>query len=196
MEDPFLKTKYFMSETDPGRIRPSRAEVAFVGRSNAGKSSLINALCHNKKLAVVSKTPGRTRGINVFEVVKGKWLIDLPGYGFANASERSREYWPKMIRLTLSTRPNMARVYVLMDAERGVTPIDRDLLDWLEKSGIPFRMVGTKVDRLGPSHQKDARVKMAHVWGGLEPDHISWVSAREGYGLKELKRDVATALDL
>jgi GTP-binding protein len=146
-------------------------------------------------LAAVSKTPGRTRSVNVYEVAHGKWLIDLPGYGYAEASEKQREYWPKMIALTLAGRPTMARVYVLLDAERGVMPIDQAMIGWLRESKIPFVMVGTKVDRLSQSKQLQMRTDMAKG-AGFFPNEIFWVSAKKGYGLKQFEKDVVETLGL
>jgi ribosome biogenesis GTP-binding protein YsxC/EngB len=120
MKEPLRQTKFLIAETDPMRVYPAQAEVALVGRSNVGKSSTLCALCDNKTLARVSKMPGRTRGINVFEAVKGRWIVDLPGYGFAMGPQKEREYWPKMIGNYLSGRKSMALVLVLVDGELGI----------------------------------------------------------------------------
>ena len=185
--------QYLITETDPMRLIASTSDVAFVGRSNVGKSSLICAICENKKLARVSKIPGRTRAVNIFEVARGRWIIDLPGYGYAVAEEKLKDYWPKMIGLTLSSRPHMACVFVLLDAEREVTPIDRSMMAWLRENNIPFRVVGTKVDALPGSRQRESRTKMAQSVGFL-PEEIFWVSAKKGYGLKEMRQEISRLL--
>lgn len=192
MKNPFLSTKHLLTETDARRLPPSLAEITFVGRSNVGKSSLICGLCENKKLARVSKTPGRTRGLNVFEVRRGRWLVDLPGFGYAEVPQKEREYWPKMIGGYL-VRPQVSTVFVLMDAERGILPIDLSLLHWLKEKNISFKIVGTKVDRLNHSQQIESRKVMASFLE-LAPEEIFWVSGKLGYGLNELRTAVAQIL--
>jgi GTP-binding protein len=188
-----LNTRYLMSETDQKRLPESLSEVTFVGRSNVGKSSLICALTGNNKLARVSKLPGRTRGINVFEVKKGQWLVDLPGYGYAVAPEKEREYWPTMIGGYITLRPQLATVYILIEADLGVRPQDISLLHWLDGLKVPCRIVGTKVDRIGRDRQLEKRKALANSLG-LEADDIFWVSAKKGYGIKELRADILDAL--
>jgi len=188
-----LNTHYLMSETDQKRLPESLAEVTFVGRSNVGKSSLICALTDNNKLARVSKLPGRTRAINIFEVRKNYWLVDLPGYGYAVAPEKEREYWPTMIGGYITLRPKLAMVYILIDADLGVGPQDISLLHWLHGLKVPCLIVGTKVDRIGRDRQREKRKIMANSLG-LEAEDIFWVSAKKGYGIKELRADVVESL--
>ena len=110
-------TVQFLKSVDaPQKLDDSQAEVAFVGRSNVGKSSLLNAICGNRKIARFSKTPGRTRSINIFSVINDKWIVDLPGYGFAaSVSKKERNGWQRMIELYLSGRPMLKAVFVLVD---------------------------------------------------------------------------------
>lgn len=195
MNDPFLKTRYLLSETAQDRLPATEAEITFVGRSNVGKSSLVCALTRNRKLAIVSKTPGRTRAINVFEVKRGRWIVDLPGYGFAVGPKKERDYWPAMIGRFLTHRPDLARVYVLIDAERGPGEIDFAVIDWLTKNAKPFRVVMTKVDRLNRSRQAVERPKIAAALG-MDPNNLLWVSAKEGFGMQALRADAQAALGL
>ncbi len=195
MKEPLRQTRFILAETDMARLPPSTAEVAFVGRSNVGKSSTICALCDNRTLARVSKTPGRTRGINVFEATRDRWLVDLPGYGYAKVSQKQRDYWPQMIGNYLLGRPTLACVYVLIDAEVGAGEIDKSMLNWLIGKNIPFRVVGTKVDRLGKSTQRERRIKLAESVG-LNSTEIQWFSAKKGYGLDALRRDVIETLGI
>lgn len=195
MKNQLLNTRFLMAETDARRLPEAEAEVTFVGRSNVGKSSLICGLCEDKKLARVSKTPGRTRGLNIFEVRRGRWIVDLPGYGFADAPERQREYWPQMIGGYLTLRPNLKMIYVLIEAERGLMPIDISLIEWLNKGKTPFRIIGTKVDKLNHTQQIAGRAKLSESLT-LPPDKIFWVSAQKTYGMKELRAAVASALNL
>lgn len=192
---PLRKAKFLLAETDPVRLPDAEAEVVVVGRSNVGKSSALCALCDNANLARVSKTPGRTRGINVFEIAKGRWLVDMPGYGFAVGPKRERDYWPKMIGSYLDNRPSLKLVLVLIDGERGIGPMDLSLLTWIKDKKAACRLVGTKSDKLGASRQFEFRKRMAAAIG-LAPDEIHWISSKKGYGMQALRDDVIMALGL
>jgi len=195
MKNLLRQSRYLMSETDTSRLPPSLAEVAFIGRSNVGKSLAICAVCDNKKLARVSKTPGRTRGINVFAAAHGKWIIDLPGFGFAKANERQRDYWPKMIKKYLPDRPNLKRVYFLIDAQQGLEPKDIELIKWLREGNIPNCIVGVKIDRIGKTRHQELKNKIAQAAGRNLAD-ILWISAKKKEGLNNLRWDIASALSL
>jgi GTP-binding protein len=123
-------------------------EVAFVGRSNAGKSSAINALARRKRMAFVSKTPGRTRHINYFRVRPGAFLVDLPGYGYARASESARLHWVDLIEGYLASRENLRGLILIMDIRHALTDLDRQLLDWFLPSGRPVHVLLNKSDKL------------------------------------------------
>ncbi len=125
------------------------AEVAFAGRSNAGKSSAINALAQRKRMAFVSKTPGRTQHINFFRVGPARYLVDLPGYGYAAVPAAARAHWNDLIGDYLQTRASLRGVVLVMDARHPLTPLDRQLLDWLKPSGKPLHVLLTKADKLG-----------------------------------------------
>lgn len=187
------KSAYWRSETSGDRLPPSLAEVTFVGRSNAGKSSLICGLCKNPQLARVSKRPGRTRAINVFEASRGRWLVDLPGYGFAEGPAKERNYWPKMIGEYISLRPTLAAVYLIIDAEAGPSPVDRSMLDWLRANDKQFRVVVNKIDKLGKSREAEHRTLIAQALGVQESELI-WVSAKSDEGMHKLRRHVTETL--
>ena len=125
------------------------AEVAFAGRSNAGKSSAINALAQRRRMAFVSKTPGRTQHINFFRVGPARYLVDLPGYGYAAVPAAARAHWNELIGDYLQTRASLRGVVLVMDARHPLTPLDRQLLDWLKPSGTPLHVLLTKADKLG-----------------------------------------------
>ena len=125
------------------------AEVAFAGRSNAGKSSAINALTQRKKLAFVSKTPGRTQTINFFDCGGGKRLVDLPGYGYAAVPQNERKHWGELISAYLQTRESLRGLVVIVDARHPLTPLDQQLLGWHAPSGQPVLVLLTKSDKLG-----------------------------------------------
>lgn len=195
MKEPLHGTRFLMAETAHERLPVSQAEVAFVGRSNAGKSSLLCALTNNWKLARVSKTPGATRAIHIYEAKPGLWLVDLPGYGYAVGSARERNYWPEMIGRYLGERATLKRVYVLVDSEVGAGPLDRSLVDWLTERGVPFRVVGTKTDKIGrQKHQSQKQKIIADL--GLDSDGIHWVTAKKDFGITALQNEVIQELGL
>lgn len=184
---------FLVSETDPARLGPSSGEVAFVGRSNAGKSTLLNAM-FLKGLARVSGTPGCTRTINVYQLKKGFWLVDLPGYGFASGTAASREGWGEMIEGYLTRRPNLRMVFVLVDAKVGPTKLDLDMLRWLQTQGLPWRVVATKADQVKSARRQAQRRDVADAAGVL-PENVAWVSSLDNLGVRELRREVAALLE-
>jgi GTP-binding protein len=154
MDASFVKTA-FRRDQYPS---PDKPEVAFAGRSNVGKSSLINTLLNRKGLARTSSTPGRTQSINFFEVGGRLYFVDLPGYGFAKVPLTVKAAWKTMVETYLTGRPNLKAVVVIMDVRRDPTPGDLDLFHWLGLNALPCIPVLTKVDKL--SRQKvSARVR-------------------------------------
>jgi GTP-binding protein len=127
----------------------SGAEIAFAGRSNAGKSSAINALTRHKRLAFVSKTPGRTQTINFFDCGENRRLVDLPGYGYAAVSQHERAHWGALISSYLQQRASLRGLVIIVDARRALTPLDHELLGWYTPSGQPVLVLLTKADKLG-----------------------------------------------
>jgi len=125
------------------------AEVAFIGRSNAGKSSALNAITGRRRLAFVSKTPGRTQYINFYRVAPGCHLVDLPGYGYAAAPTATRAQWNALIGGYLQTRKSLLGVVLILDARRGLTALDRQLIAWLKPAGRPLHVLLSKSDQLG-----------------------------------------------
>ena len=136
--------------------RDSLCEVAFAGRSNAGKSSAINTLAGRTRLAFVSKTPGRTQHLNYFTLAEGKYFVDLPGYGYAKAPEEIRSQWEGLIGPYLSKRDQLAGLVVIMDIRRPLTELDRRLIDWFRPTGRPIHILLSKADKL--SRQEQAKV--------------------------------------
>ena len=127
------------------------SEVAFAGRSNAGKSSAINALTHRKRLAFVSKTPGRTQMINFFDCGPNRRLVDLPGYGYAAVPQKERAHWGMLVGAYLQSRASLRGLVIIVDSRRPLTPLDRQLLEWHAPSGQPVLVLLTKSDKLGRS---------------------------------------------
>lgn len=184
--------RYLISETNPRNLGPSNAEVCFVGRSNVGKSTLINALC-GQGIARVSRTPGRTRMINVFTVGQDRWLVDLPGYGYAEVPKNERREWGPMIEGYLTERPTLRMIFTLIDAQVGPTKLDIQMHEWLASQELPWRIVATKADQVRSSQAAKQRQAVAETFG-LQPKEISWVSAREGLGMQDLKTEVVGLL--
>lgn len=130
----------------------SLSEVAFAGRSNCGKSSAINALADHTRLAFVSKTPGRTQNLNYFRVADGRYLVDLPGYGFARAPAEIRAQWGRLLAPYLRERPALRGLVLIMDSRHPLTVLDRQLLDWFAPTGKPIHVLLSKADKL--SHEQ------------------------------------------
>jgi GTP-binding protein len=150
-----------MSVHDPqGLPAPGVAEIAFAGRSNAGKSSAINTLTGRKRLAYVSKMPGRTQLINFFSLAGRAFLVDLPGYGYADAPADVRRHWEMLVGEYIATRESLAVVVVVMDARHPLMPLDRQLLGWLRDAGRPAHVLLTKSDKLS---KQAARVTLDQV---------------------------------
>jgi GTP-binding protein len=144
MDATFIKSAFNESQYPP----EDRPEIAFAGRSNVGKSSLINVLLNRKGLAKTSSRPGRTQAINFFGIGKGLYLVDLPGYGYARVPIAVKRTWRQMVETYLRHRPNLKAVVVILDIRRDLSQGDRDLLRWLKHYGIPSIPVLTKADKL------------------------------------------------
>ena len=138
-----------------------RPEIAFAGRSNVGKSSLFNALVRQTGLARTSNTPGRTQELNFFiEPRRQFYLVDMPGYGFAKAPKTTVEAWTKLVKAYLRGRPNLARVVLLIDSRHGLKPVDDELMQLLNESGVTFIVVLTKIDKIKPAELDKVRTEV------------------------------------
>ncbi|HVF14128.1 MAG TPA: ribosome biogenesis GTP-binding protein YihA/YsxC [Acidimicrobiales bacterium] len=181
-----LGLRFVMSADDVRQLPDSPAEVAVVGRSNVGKSSVVNALAARHDLARVSKTPGRTRLLNCFELDGGGTFVDCPGYGYAEASKAARASWRTMIERYLLGREQLAMVIALVDGEIGPTKLDLQLLDWLRSQELPHTVVATKHDKVKSSH-RPRRAREVAAACRLLPDDVVWVSAAKGTGIDRLR---------
>jgi GTP-binding protein len=170
-------------------LPPTPGEVAFVGRSNVGKSSLINALANRRQLAKVSNTPGRTQLLNMFALPNGASVVDLPGYGYAKVPERERNSWQAMIEGYLLEREGLELVFVLVDGEIGPTKLDVQMLEWLRANAVPHTVVATKLDKVKPSKLGSRKKELAKA-AGLDPGDVIWVSAAKGTGIDVLSSHV------
>lgn len=159
-------------------------EFAFIGRSNVGKSSLINMLCDRKDIAKVSKTPGKTQLLNFFKINEKWHLVDLPGYGYARISKKKRKDWEKMIERYLVTRSNLQCAFVLLDMRIDLQKIDLEFINWLGEMQIPFVLVFTKSDGVKPKYRakqlKNIRFDLLKNWNELPTQFVTSSSNREG----------------
>ncbi len=171
-------------------------EVAFAGRSNVGKSSLINALTGQGGLARTSNTPGRTQELNLFKPERdaGLFLVDMPGYGYAEAPKDKVDVWNQLIRDYLRGRPNLRRVYVLIDARHGVKKNDEEVLSLLDKAAVSYQVVLTKADKLKPGGLDKVlaeTVDKIRKRPAAHPDVIA-TSSEKGIGMDDLRLAIAT----
>lgn len=206
-----LQLTFVESASRARTLPPSPVEVAFVGRSNVGKSSLINALANRKQLARVSNTPGRTQLINLFRLDEGKMrpaggkneqslaeepvgtVVDLPGYGFAKTAKKIKGDWPEMIEGYLLEREELVMVFVLVDGAIGPTKLDEQMLGWLRYNTVPHTVVATKLDKV-KSSKRATRKKELAAGCMLEPGDILWASATKGDGIDRIRSAVRTHL--
>lgn len=144
----FNRAVYATSAATLAQLPPSLREVAFAGRSNAGKSSAINTLARHNRLAFVSKTPGRTQLINFFDVGGGRFIVDLPGYGYAKVPPEMRARWERVLSAYLESRESLAGLVLIMDARHPLTPLDWQMLNWFTPRGLPVHILLTKADKL------------------------------------------------
>lgn len=193
---PIKTAEFVCSNTQVSKLpSPNLPEYAFIGRSNVGKSSLINALTSRKYLAKTSQKPGKTQLINHF-IIDGTWyLVDLPGYGFAKVSKTSRAEWEKFIRAYLTKRESLQCIFVLIDSRHEPQKIDLDFCYWLGEQGLPFMLVFTKADKQSvfKSQQHIAKFRKAlEEWFEEVPGHFL-TSAEKREGCEEI---LETILDI
>ena len=184
-----INAKYIISSPTVGKCpNDTKPEFAFIGRSNVGKSSLINMLCNHKRLAKTSATPGKTLLINHF-LINTKWyLVDLPGYGYAKRSKIIQEKLDHMIRSYILLRKQLVNVFVLIDIRHEQQKVDREFVNWLGESQVPFTIIFTKADKLGrvkARQNAEAWMKqLLDTWETLPPYYIS--SSQEKTGRDEI----------
>ena len=176
-----------------GLPNPDKIEVCFSGRSNVGKSSLINALTGRKGLARASNTPGRTQEINFFSIPENHYLVDLPGYGYANAPVRIVEQWQNLLKQYLAGRQSLRRAFVLVDGRHGVKKVDTEIMSMLDSSAVTFQVVLTKLDKV---KEKDRENILEQVRSSLQNHpaafpEIILTSSEKGWGIQTLRSVIA-----
>lgn len=179
------EVEFIMSNQDAGAIPDFNApEYAFIGRSNVGKSSLINMLCQRKKLAKVSSTPGKTQLINHFKVNNSWYLVDLPGYGYARVSKKQRAKFIEFIRDYLTNRDTLQLLFVLIDSRHEAQQVDIEFINWLGENGIPFSIIYTKTDKNKQSEVDKSinafKAELIKYWDELPPSFRT--SSKTGMG--------------
>jgi GTP-binding protein len=177
--------EFVISNTDTEKCpEPNLPEYAFIGRSNVGKSSLINALTNRKSLAKTSGTPGKTQLINHFMINDEWYLVDLPGYGYAKTSKKNSRVWNAFIQKYLVTRPNLITVFILLDSRHTPQKVDLEFMEWLATKKIPFVMAFTKIDKLSSSQLNKNlttyKKEMLKKWDGLPPTFSTSSSTKIG----------------
>lgn len=186
--------EFVKSATQPGNYPPAEyPEIAFAGRSNVGKSSLINVLVRRKNLVRTSSTPGRTQLINFFTVNQSFNLVDLPGYGFAKVPLAVKKAWGPMIRTYLELREGLMGVVFILDIRRVPQEEDLKMLDWLEEFGVPTIPVITKIDKVNRS-QRDKQLRLIAAATGLPEDAFSLFSATTREGTDDIWERIEDAL--
>lgn len=166
MNNLFQNAQFFTTVNHLKDLPNTPAEIAFVGRSNAGKSSAINTLCSHVRLAYVSKTPGRTQHINFFKLANGNFMVDLPGYGYAQVPEAIRTHWVKLLGDYLQTRPQLIGLVLIMDVRHPMKPLDIQMLDFFALTERPVHILLSKADKLSKNEQIKA---LAAVKKALKP---------------------------
>ena len=190
--------EFVMGVVDLAGLPPAdRLEVCFAGRSNVGKYSLINALTGRGKLARASTEPGRTRELNYFDISEGRlFLVDLPGFGYAQVSKTQVAAWTKLIRAYLRGRPSLRRVFLLVDSRRGLMDTDTEIMDLLDGAAVNYQIILTKVDKVPKAEvEKTATAVSAKLKkrGAAHPVVLQ-TSSEKGWGIAELRAEIAAFL--
>lgn len=196
--NPFAQARFLISCADLAQLpRDDLPEIAFAGRSNAGKSSALNALCSHKQLARVSKTPGRTQLINLFEIPGQGRFADLPGYGYAEVPMPMRKSWGKLIGSYVEVRNNLRGIVLIMDIRHPLTDFDQQMLAWAQAARRPCHILLTKADKLGFGAAKNQLLKVRKELAHLElSPSVQLFSSQTHMGLDEARATVAAMMGL
>ncbi len=189
-----LPLTFVTSAPSVEHLPTSRAEVAVIGRSNVGKSSLLNAMARSRELAKTSSKPGKTKLLNAFRLDgTDTTLVDLPGFGYAKASKTERSAWQRRMEAYLLGREPLVLALLLVDGEIGPAKLDVEMLDWLRGHDVPFRIVATKHDKVRSSKREKRKRELAEACGVARGD-VLWVSAEKNVNVDRLRALVLEAL--
>jgi len=193
----FQNAEFFISAHQLRDLPPATGiEIAFAGRSNAGKSSAINTLANHNRLAYVSKQPGRTQLINFFSLGGDRYLVDLPGYGYAKVPEAMRKHWQLVLAAYLSQRFSLHGLVLVMDSRHPLTPLDRQMLDWFGPTGKPIHVLLTKSDKLSRSEAMKTlnavRKELQEAWGNCT---VQLFSSLKKQGVEEAEKIIGAWLN-
>jgi len=193
----FQNAEFFISAHQLRDLPPATGiEIAFAGRSNAGKSSAINTLANHNRLAYVSKQPGRTQLINFFSLGGDRYLVDLPGYGYAKVPEAMRKHWQLVLAAYLSQRFSLHGLVLVMDSRHPLTPLDRQMLDWFGPTGKPIHVLLTKSDKLSRSEAMKTlnavRKELQNAWGNCT---VQLFSSLKKQGVEEAEKVIGAWLN-
>jgi GTP-binding protein len=186
MENPYRKAQFLQSGSHFDQLPTGGLEVAFVGRSNAGKSSVLNALTQQKTLAKTSKTPGRTQLINVFSITPEMRLIDLPGYGYAKVPNEVKNKWQQMLHAYLEEREPLKALIVIMDIRHPLKDLDETMIGWAIDSNLWVHLVLNKVDKVSQNEAHQTWFKVKKKYENYQMVTTQLFSATTGFGLKDL----------
>lgn len=198
LPNPFTAARFLLSGAKlPQLPRDEVREAAFVGRSNAGKSSALNAICQKRALARVSKTPGRTQLINLFEIGETARLVDLPGYGFAQVPIATRNAWGELVGGFIERRLNLRGLVVVMDVRHPLTDLDWQMLDWCRARALAGHVLLTKADKLGYGAGQGVLLKVRRELAAFDPElSVQLFSAHAGTGVDTVRERLAGWLAL
>lgn len=190
----FQHAKFFTTVNHIKDLPDTPAEIAFVGRSNAGKSSAINTLCNHVRLAYVSKTPGRTQHINFFELAGGMFMVDLPGYGYAQVPEAIRKHWVDLLGQYLQHRHQLVGLVLIMDARHPLKPLDIQMLDFFHLTGKPVHILLSKADKLSKNEQNKTLLsvkKALKPFAERQTVSVQLFSSLKKQGIEEVNQTVS-----
>lgn len=188
-----IRLEFVKSVADLTGLPHTPAEIAVLGRSNVGKSSIVNAVAGRRSLAETSKTPGRTRLLNLYRLQSGATVVDCPGYGFARAHRGARADWMDLVEDYLLAREELVMVMVLVDGVVGPTDLDQGMLEWLRDEYVPHTVVATKMDKVKPSRLQTRKRELAEGCL-LHPDDVVWTSVTKNRGIDRLRGLIMTWL--
>ncbi len=194
----FNQAEFVLSAVKPATfIRDGRPQVTFAGRSNVGKSSLVNALTGRKTLAKTSNTPGRTQQLNYFNLADRLYMVDMPGYGFAQAPEALVKKWQKMIFAYLQGRVNLKRVFLLIDSRHGIKKVDTEIMEMLDKAAVNYQVVLTKCDKISAVALAKVMTETNKILKEHAAAHIDVIatSSEKNRGIEELRAEIARLAD-